>query len=328
MKDIRISWFPVLLGLVFCIAILSEILFPSPENKPENSADDKVWHAPDINLVPQTPEGDLIRYGRDLIVNTSKYFGPRGTVASITNGMNCGNCHIEAGTRIFGNSFAAVASTYPKLRARSGRVESIEFRINDCMQRSLNGKGIDSLSKEMKAMIAYFKWLGSGVKKGDKPLGAGLATLPYLDRAADPQKGKLVFQNNCQRCHGVNGEGMLYPDSTEYQYPPLWGDHSYNVSAGLYRLSSLASFIKYNMPFDLTVKGPQLSDDEAWDVAAFISSQPRPVKQFPEDWPNIALKPVDFPFGPYTDHFSEEQHKYGPFIPIKEAKQKDQAKTK
>jgi thiosulfate dehydrogenase len=30
-------------------------------------------------------------------------------------------------------------------------------------------------------------------------------------------------------------------------------------------------------------------------------------------------KPVDAPYGPYADGFSEQQHKYGPFAPIRAA---------
>jgi len=63
---------------------------------------------------------------------------------------------------------------------------------------------------------------------------------------------------------------------------------------------------------------PQLSDEEAWDVAAYVNSQPRPKKTFTHDWPDISKKPIDHPFGPYSDDFSELQHKYGPFGVIKE----------
>ena len=293
---------------------------PAPIEKSLANDDSKKdeWHTPDINLVPETPEGEMIRYGRELILNTAKYFGPKGIVAPITNGMNCQNCHLEAGTRSFGNSLVLVASTYPKFRGRSGRIESIEFRINDCMQRSLNGKGIDSLSKEMSSMIAYFKWLGKDIKRGDKPTGSGIVEIPFLNRAADPEEGKIIFENKCQRCHGSNGNGLKNADSIGYKYPPLWGENSYNVSAGLYRISRLASFIKYNMPFDQAQQLPQLTNEEVWDLAAYISSQPRPKKEFPEDWPDIKKKPIDFPFGPYTDNFSEKQHKYGPFLPIQQ----------
>ncbi|MGE5107495.1 MAG: c-type cytochrome [Sphingobacteriales bacterium] len=292
----------------------------SPSNYLMGQPATENWQAPDINSLLNNKEGQLIRYGKDLISNTADYFGPKGKIAAITNGMNCQNCHIEAGTRPFGNCFSAVASVYPTFRARSGIVESIEFRINDCMQRSLNGQPIDSLSNEMKAMVAYLKWLGKNVPHGVKPEGAGTKELKYLDRAAEPSKGKIVYESTCQRCHGNNGEGLLEWDSSSYVYPPLWGEHSYNTGAGLYRISRLAGYIKCNMPFGVTYKEPQLTDEEAWDVAAFISSQPRPEKTFLFDWPDITKKSFDHPFAPYADNFTEQQHKYGPFAPIIAAK--------
>ena len=73
------------------------------------------------------------------------------------------------------------------------------------------------------------------------------------------------------------------------------------------------------MPFGVSYKNPTLTDEEAWDIAAFINSQPHPVKKFPQDWPNLLTKAIDYPFGPYADSFSEEQHKYGPYPPIIEA---------
>ena len=58
--------------------------------------------------------------------------------------------------------------------------------------------------------------------------------------------------------------------------------------------------------------------------SCFVNSQPRPEKKYPKDWPNIAGKPIDHPFGPYADNFSETQHKYGPFEPIRLARSKKQ----
>jgi thiosulfate dehydrogenase len=314
-----ISWFPVLLGIIFLVAFLSQVTLTT--NKKEEPIAPS-WQAPDINLVSSSTEGDLIRYGRELIVNTSSYFGPQGSVARITNGMNCGNCHVMGGTKPFGSSFALVASSFPQVRNRSGKLESVEFRINDCMERSLNGNAIDSLSTEMRAMVSYIKWVGQGVTKENKPVGSGIIEIPFLARAADPKQGGTIYQAKCSRCHGSNGEGIMNPDAPGYIYPPLWGAHSFNTGAGLFRITRLAAFIKYNMPFDLVMQAPQLSDEEAWDLAAFISSQPRPVKIFPNDWPRLESKPPDHPFGPYVDHFPEQQHKFGPFGPIKEAVEK------
>lgn len=42
----------------------------------------------------------------------------------------------------------------------------------------------------------------------------------------------------------------------------------------------------------------------------------RALKDIANDWPDISRKPVDHPFGPYTDGFDERQHKYGPFAQL------------
>lgn len=188
------------------------------------------------------------------------------------------------------------------------------------MQRSLNGEPLDSLSKEMKAMVAYIKWTGINVRKNEKNEGVGTKEISFLQRAADPVKGKSIYSANCQSCHGANGEGMKSLDSSYYRYPPLWGENSYTISAGMFRLTKLASFIKYNMPLGASYSAPILSDEDSWDVAAYINSRPHPIKIFRDDWPVLSTKPVDYPFGPYTDNYSENCHKYGPFGPIKLSK--------
>jgi thiosulfate dehydrogenase len=274
----------------------------------------KIWTAPDEYLAKTDAEADLIHYGRDLIAHTQDYFGENGTIRTHSiNAMNCQNCHLEAGSKPFGNNYAAVQSMYPQMRARSGALETIPKRINDCFQRSLNGQPLDTTSREMQAMLAYMRWLGTAVPKGDKPKGAGLVDVPFLDRAADPNKGQKIYVEKCISCHGLNGEGLQMSDSPR-KYPPLWGNQSYNEAAGLFRISRFAGYVKVNMPFGATYLNPLLSDEEAWDVAAFVNSQPRPKHPFLDlDWPKIEKKPFDHPFGPYKDAFSEAQHKFGPF---------------
>ena len=76
------------------------------------------------------------------------------------------------------------------------------------------------------------------------------------------------------------------------------------------------------MPFEETShQNPKLTTEEAWDVAAFVNSQPRPKRDFSKDWPDISKKPIDHPFGPFADGFTESQHKYGPFKPILERRE-------
>ena len=276
------------------------------------------WSAPDPAGINDISLRSQVEYGKELIAHTAKYLGPNGMVQQMSNGMNCQNCHLDAGTRVFGNNYGAVASTYPKFRARSGTTEDMYKRVNDCFERSLNGKALDTASREMQAINAYITFLGTDVQKGEKPNGSGLKELAYLDRAADPEKGKAVYEAKCVTCHMADGVGQRNPDGVEFLYPPLWGKHSYNDGAGLYRISNFARYVKYNMPQGVTHTNPLLSDEEAWDVAAFVNSQPRPHLKAPKDWPDISKKPVDHPFGPYADPFTEQEHKYGPFKPIVE----------
>lgn len=276
----------------------------------------KYWIASDINVEPDTKLKNILAYGKDIIAHTSKYFGPKGSVQKMSNGLNCQNCHLQAGSAIFGNNYGSVASQYPKFRARSGSVENLYKRVNDCFQRSLNGKSLDSTGSEMQAITTYINYIGKDVKKGKKAAGSGFKDLAYLDRATDPLKGKNLYNAKCQSCHQLNGEGVFNDTKTEYIYPALWGKHSFNDAAGLYRISNFAKYIKYNMPQGASYAKPILSNEEAWDIAAYVNSQARPHMEVASDWPDKSKKPVDHPFGPYADNFSEKQHKYGPFKPI------------
>lgn len=295
------------------------IILEAPQEQKSTALMDPagMWQAPAWSLVDQEANADEIKYGRELIANTSEYLGPNGKVRKISNGLNCQNCHLQAGTAPLGNNYSAAKSTYPKVRGRSGKSEDIQLRINGCFQRSLNGEILANNSKEMKAIVAYMNWLGKDVPDGENPKGAGIYEVPLLDRAADPVKGKTIYERQCVTCHMIDGQGVVKADGSGYIYPPLWGEHSYNEGAGLFRMSRFAGYVRANMPFGATYEKPILTDEEAWDVAAYVNSLDRPKRDFPNDWPDISKKPMDHPFGPYSDDFSEEQHKFGPFKAMK-----------
>ena len=171
-------------------------------------------------------------------------------------------------------------------------------------------------------MVAYIKGTGKHLSPQKNPAQFMHTELLFLPRAADPRRGRQLYSTKCRSCHGENGEGVFSLDSVFYVYPPVWGKHSYAVSAGMFRLSKLASFIKYNMPLGATYLAPMLNDEESWDLAAYINSKPHPARMFAYDWPLLETKPVDYPFGPFSDSFSEQQHKFGPFADIVKAKEK------
>jgi len=62
------------------------------------------WRPPDTASIPDDESGKLIRYGRELVANSSYYFGPHGKVSQVANVLNCQNCHLNAGTKLYANS--------------------------------------------------------------------------------------------------------------------------------------------------------------------------------------------------------------------------------
>jgi thiosulfate dehydrogenase len=285
-----------------------------------------IWTVPEIGALPDDANGRQVRRGRDLISATYAHIGPEVPDPAkrfAGNNLACGNCHLNAGTVKFGIPLFGLFGQFPIYSARAGAEITIEQRLNSCMTRSMNGRALPTDSSEMQAIVAYIKFLSTGVPPGQTVPGLGVGRMPELDRAADPTRGKGLYTNTCAVCHGNNGEGIrrnLPTVDLGYMVPPLWGNDSFNDGAGMSRLITAANFIHFNMPHGTDYLHPQLKPEDAWDVAAYMVSQTRPQKSgLDKDFPDLLEKPVDTPYGPYADGFSAEQHKYGPFAPIRAA---------
>ena len=279
---------------------------------------------PDIDALPDDEWGRTVRHGRDLIARTYALIGPEVPDASrrfAGNNLACQNCHLEAGTKQFGLPFQGVYADFPNYRGRSGTVGTVEDRIQGCMTRSMNGKPLPAGGAEMTAIVAYMKALSNGRPVGAPTPGRGAGRMTELTRAADPALGKDVYALDCAACHGADGAGQragTVGDAQGYTFPPLWGDDSFNDGAGMARLIGAANFIHGNMPNGVNWQSPALSEQDAWDVAAYMENQPRPRKaQLEHDYPVALERPVDSNYGPYADGLSAEQHKFGPFAPIR-----------
>jgi thiosulfate dehydrogenase len=158
------------------------------------------------------------------------------------------------------------------------------------------------------------RWLSTGIPDGAKLVGAGTLRIKEPARTADLGHGAQVFSRTCATCHGADGLGQRAQTGAGYQFPPLWGPDSYNNGAGMGRLLTAAAYAMHNMPIGTAYNAPVLTDEEAYDVAAYLISQKRPEKaNLDRDFPVRLQKPVDTPYGPYADGFSLEQHKFGPF---------------
>jgi len=203
--------------------------------------------------------------------------------AHVGNNLRCVSCHLDAGRRQSG-SWVGVYARYPQFRARSATVETIEYRVNDCFRRSMNGAPLATDGPDMRDIVVYLWFLSRGVPIAPPappappaPSQGGDRLRKWAGLKSDTLAGAAVFASACAKCHGPDGQGTGIA-------PPVWGPKSYNIGAGMARVRTAAAFIKDNMPFD---QPGTLSDQQAFDVAAYVDSRPRP--DFPDkinDWPS------------------------------------------
>ncbi len=293
-----------------------------------SSAGEKVrlWDVPQVDRLPDDEFGRLVRYGRSVLVATPAHIGPAAPDAAqryAGNNLACADCHLDAGLKKFGLPLVAASADYPAYSTRSGEVASLVDRLNSCMTRSMNGRPMPADARPMQALVAYLTVLATNIPRDAKISGGGAGTMPELPRAADPARGMAIYARQCAECHRPDGLGVRHNPvdaSFGYAVPPLWGPDSFNDGAGLARLGNMANFVHNNMPNGTSWVMPQLTPDEAWDVGAFVLSQPRPKRAgTAKDFPDLLLKPIDAAYGPYADGFTEAQHKYGPYAPIRAA---------
>ncbi|MDH5739212.1 MAG: c-type cytochrome [Nitrospira sp.] len=235
---------------------------------------------PSPETIPGDLRGEQIRLGYKMVVDTQEY-GKR----YVGNALNCTNCHLDAGLNPNAAPFVGISVLYPQYRERAGRQMTLADRVNECFERSMNGKPLPSESVKLTGIVAYIEWLSQSMPAGSAVPWRGIPLLTSTHQP-DPLIGKKVYEQKCVFCHGSDGQGTMAA-------PPVWGPRSYNIGADMARISVAASFIKANMPRGW---GWTVSDDEAFDVAAYINTQPRP--DFPakiHDWPKGG-KPADVPY--------------------------------
>ena len=187
------------------------------------------------------------------------------------------------------------------------------------MTRSMNGRELPRDGVQMVSMEMYINslWAQTEASSESRLVAQEPPAFSEPDRAADIQAGQVVFEERCAVCHGIDGLGLQATLDIKdgYLFPPLWGPDSYNNGAGMNRVLTAALFIKARMPLGQ----PDLTDDQAFDVSAYINSKDRPqMANLERDYPDRTTKPVDSPYPPYADPFPVEQHKFGPFGPIRE----------
>ena len=282
---------PVCLALAACSDAPSAATPQQFEVKVAKEVVKSDYQVPSLADVKGHQNEELIRYGGRLL-NETKRLLPNNVGAS----MNCNSCHIANGKEQKGAPYVNSNLTYPQKMPRAGKMVDLAMRINGCFQRSMNGKPLDVNSKEMQAMLAYMAWLSEGLpKKAKIAFDAGGKIDERL--VPNPERGKLLYAQQCVSCHGDNGQGMKDARGNVV-FPPLWGDESFNIGAGMARTYKAAAFLRDNMPMSVQKNGAWgqggvLSDQDAVDIAEYFTHQPRPdFAGKAKDWP-AGNKPKD-----------------------------------
>jgi thiosulfate dehydrogenase len=236
------------------------------------------WPKHDINSLPDDSTGKMIRYGHTLIVETSNIVGPDVENVSMRfsgNHLQCQNCHFTGGQEKNTMSYIGVANRYPAFSKRHNRISDLTERVEDCFERSMNGRKLPRDSYELNSLLAYMEWLSKDTPKDLE--GVTINDIEFPKRDPDTEKGRLLFDNKCITCHAQGGLGILHgpreKGGEKYLMPPLSGDDSFNDGAGMSRMERLVKFLKTQMPRN---SPGSLTLDEAYDIAGYVSSMKRP----------------------------------------------------
>lgn len=232
------------------------------------------FQPPTDQELPTGEFGEAVRRGREIFVNTGTNAAP-----FVGDDLACGNCHLDGGRRANSAPMWAAAVKYPMYRSKNEKINNLEDRIHGCFTYSMNAQDSPSGGPPPRGhqiyrdLESYFFWLAQGAPLGAELPGAGYPELEKTELGADKGRGETVFVENCAACHGMDGQGRKDLNG-RVVFPPLWGNRSFNWGAGMHRVNTAAGFIKANMPLG---KPFSLTDQEAWDVAAYITSKDRPV---------------------------------------------------
>lgn len=281
-----------------------------------------VWLAPAQDAKSGIISEPSVEYGRRLIRDTAALMGPGHEDPAMRYSgtyMDCASCHLDTGARPGTLSLLQTKDRYPRFSGRDGGERDLRDRVNGCMTRSMNGRELFRDSIEMRSIEMYinnlsaqYAVMGQSKREPNEP-----PAFVEPDRMADIAAGQIVYEERCETCHGDSGQGLAAATeiSEGYLFPPLWGPDSFNNGAGMTRVLTAARFIKARMPLGQE----NLTDAQAYDVAAFVNSHERPQRANLElDFPDLTKKRIDSPYPPYADDFPIEQHRLGPFKPIRE----------
>jgi L-cysteine S-thiosulfotransferase len=126
--------------------------------------------------------------------------------------QSCTGCHQDAKT-----SMRGVAARYPKVDAESGRLVSLEGRINLCRKRRMGAEPYKYESEDLLALTAYLAHQSKGV-----PIGVSIdgAARPHFDAGEAAYRLRRGQMNlSCAHCHEANWGKRLLSETISQGHP-------------------------------------------------------------------------------------------------------------
>ena len=168
---------------------------------------------PALDTIPNTPLGDMIRFGRDVFVDTQRY-----AKKYVGNTLNCVNCHLDAGRQANSAPLWAAYVAYPAFRTKNEQVNTLRAAPRRLLplfdERPHAAAGQRS---SITALVSYSYWLATGAPVGAQLAGRGFPAGSRRRRCRRARaRGEAVYATHCAACHQANGQGLK-------TFPPVWG---------------------------------------------------------------------------------------------------------
>ncbi len=163
--------------------------------------------------------------------------------------------------------------TYGWLKDVSLKGEQIKSHM-DALGFPYTDEDIAALSarNEMDALVAYIQVIGTSVRLPRKTIVTDTKDNPFAGNAEAIAKGRELYAEHCEDCHGENGEGDIGPSFKDNIFLHVEGDVGDNiyfqlVSSGLEEGVDLTG---RKVEDDMPGFADEISADDIWRVIAYI----------------------------------------------------------
>lgn len=211
-----------------------------------------------------------VQRGCNIFSNPQRYAG-----RFVRADIRCKDCHRDLGMHPETAPLGQAWVQSDKYDPVTGILLSYELRTMQCFINSSNGfkpNILDSVIQDLKLYARYLAFK-QGLREGVEYPERRFTKVVPTGEGDDFLRGKVVYQQQCAMCHGKQGYGQVADDG-QVSIPALAGPGAWNSDSRMFNERAvLAAIIRTSMPAH---DRGSLTDTEARDVAAYLTTLPRP----------------------------------------------------